>query len=52
MKLNILFLVIIAVLAGYMVFGHNGLLKYKELVRIKNNYELQLNVTEGKVKSP
>jgi len=50
-KLNILFLVIIAVLAGYMVFGHNGLLKYKELVRIRNNYELQLNVTEGKVKS-
>lgn len=33
-----------------MVFGHNGLLKYKELVRIKNNYELQLHVTEDKVK--
>ncbi|MGD9809402.1 MAG: septum formation initiator family protein [Deferribacterales bacterium] len=51
MKLNILFLIIITVLAGYMVFGHNGLLKYKELVRIKNNYELQLHVTEDKVKN-
>jgi len=49
-KLNIVFLLVIAALAAYMVFGHNGLLKYKELVRIKNNYELQLSVTEEKVK--
>lgn len=51
MKTNIIFLTIIAALVAYMVFGHNGLLKYRELVRIKNNYELQLHVTEDKVKS-
>ncbi|ADD68527.1 Septum formation initiator [Denitrovibrio acetiphilus DSM 12809] len=49
MKVNIVFLIVIAVLAAYMIFGHNGLLKYRELVRIKNNYELQLHVTEKKV---
>ena len=50
MKLNIFFLLLIAALVAYMVLGHNGLLKYRELVRLKNNYELQLNVTEEKVK--
>ena len=49
MKLNIFFLAVIAGLAAYMIFGHNGLLKYRELVRIKNNYELQLHTTEKKV---
>jgi cell division protein FtsB len=49
MKINLFFLIVIAVLAAYMIFGHNGLLKYRELVRIKNNYELQLSVTEKKV---
>lgn len=49
MKLNIFFLAVIAGLAAYMIFGHNGLLKYRELVRIKNNYHLQLETTEKKV---
>ncbi|PLX70042.1 MAG: cell division protein FtsB [Denitrovibrio sp.] len=49
MKLNIFFLALIVALVAYMVLGHNGLLKYRELVRIKNNYELQLSVTEEKV---
>lgn len=51
MKLNIIFIVIIIGLAVYMVFGHNGLLKYRDLVRIKNNYELQLHTTQDKVKA-
>lgn len=51
MKLNIFFLAVIIGLSAYMIFGHNGLLKYRELVRIKNNYELQLHVTEEKVKN-
>lgn len=51
MKLNIIFFVIILGLLAYMIFGHNGLLKYREMVRIKNNYELQLHVTEDKVKA-
>jgi len=50
MKLNILFLVIITALVLYMIFGYNGLLKYREMVRIKNNYELQISVTEDKVR--
>jgi len=51
MKLNIFFIVIICGLFAYMIFGHNGLFKYRELVRIKNNYELQLHVTEDKVQA-
>lgn len=51
MKLNIFFLALIIGLVAYMVLGHNGLLKYRELIRLKkNNYELQLHVTEEKVK--
>jgi len=49
MKLNIFFLAIIVGLMAYMVFGHNGLIKYRELIRIKNNYELQLHTTEERV---
>ncbi|PLX66361.1 MAG: cell division protein FtsB [Denitrovibrio sp.] len=51
MKLNIFFIAIIVGLAAYMVFGHNGLIKYRELVRIKNNYQLQLETTEEKVEN-
>lgn len=51
MKLNIFFVLLIAGLVAYMVFGHNGLLKYRELVKIKNSYEQQLYNTEEKVDS-
>jgi cell division protein FtsB len=50
MKLNIAFIAIIIGLVLYMFFGHNGLLKYQELVKIKNNYERQIMKTEKKVK--
>jgi len=49
MKLNVAFLTVIVGLVIYMFFGHNGLLKYQELVKIKNSYENKIMLTEKKV---
>lgn len=41
MKYHIFYIVIILLLIVYLVFGDNGLLKYREMARIKNSYEVQ-----------
>lgn len=50
MKTNIVFIIIIGVLIFYMVFGHNGILKYRELAGIRASYETRIAETEKKVK--
>ncbi|TCK60528.1 FtsB family cell division protein [Seleniivibrio woodruffii] len=50
MKTNIVFIIIIGVLIFYMVFGHNGILKYRELAAIRASYETRIAETEKKVK--
>jgi len=50
MKTNIVFIIIIGVLIFYMVFGHNGILKYRELASIRASYETRIAETEKKVK--
>ena len=49
MKLNITFIIIIGILIFFLIFGHNGILKYQELTAIKNSYELKVKETEMKV---
>lgn len=49
MKLNIIFIIIIGVLVFFMIFGHNGILKYRELTAIKESYEKKVTETEKKV---
>lgn len=50
MKTNIVFIIIIGVLIFYMVFGHNGILKYRELAAIRASYEKRIEETDKKVK--
>ena len=50
MKTNIVFVIIIGVLIFYMVFGHNGILKYRELASIRASYEKRIEDTDKKVK--
>lgn len=50
MKTNIVFIIIIGVLIFYMVFGHNGILKYRELAAIRASYEKRIEDTDNKVK--
>ncbi len=39
MKYTVIFTIIIALMALYLVFGQNGLMKYGEMVAIRKNYE-------------
>ena len=49
MKSTIAYVIIIIALILYLFFGHNGLLKYHELVRIKNSYQVQLKQMDRKI---
>lgn len=50
MKLNIVLIVIIGILTFFIIFGHNGLLKYQELSKIRQKYEDKISDTNAKVK--
>lgn len=50
-KSSIIYIVIIVALALYLVFGHNGLLKYYELVRVQKGYEAQITELQDKIKT-
>ncbi|MDR2869479.1 MAG: septum formation initiator family protein [Deferribacteraceae bacterium] len=49
MKLTAVYLAIIAGLCFYLVFGHNGLLKYNEMVQVQRVYEAQVVTMEEKI---
>lgn len=49
MKLNIVLVIIICALIFFLIFGHNGILKYRELAAIRASYELKVEETEKKV---
>ncbi|MGE4318178.1 MAG: septum formation initiator family protein [Deferribacterales bacterium] len=49
MKLNITFIIIIFILIGFLIFGHNGILKYQELAKIKSGYEEKIAQIDRKV---
>lgn len=39
MKYTVIFTILIALMALYLVFGQNGLMKYGEMAAIRKNYE-------------
>lgn len=49
MKVNILFACLIAAMALYIVFGHNGVLKYREMVAIRQGYEEKIKEMDDKL---
>ncbi|GAB1535111.1 hypothetical protein ADMFC3_07420 [Geovibrio sp. ADMFC3] len=51
MKAGLVYFALIAGLVLYLFFGHNGVLKYRELVGLKNAYESQLMEMDAKIKS-
>lgn len=49
MKYTIIFTIVIALMAIYLVFGQNGLMKYKEMKSIRQSYEVQINEMEKRL---
>lgn len=50
MKAGLVYFMLIASLVLYLFFGHNGVLKYRELVGLKNTYEAQISDMDLKIK--
>jgi len=49
MKNNILYIIIVLMLLAYFIFGSNGLLKYNNLLELKESYERQIVELEEKI---
>ena len=49
MKLTVVYVAIIAMLVYFVVFGHNGLLKYAELVKLETQYQEQLRIMDAEI---
>ena len=49
MKTGAVYILLIVGLVLYLLFGHNGLIKYRELVTIKNTYERQISQMDNKI---
>lgn len=49
MKYNIIFAFVIAAMGLYIVFGHNGVLKYRDMVVIRESYELKISEMDEKI---
>ncbi len=49
MKYAIIFAIIISAVIFYIVFGHNGLLKYNELVNVRQSIEERIKQTDKEI---
>lgn len=49
MKNNIFYIIVIIILIIYFIFGNNGLLKYNNLLELKESYERQIAELEEKI---
>lgn len=49
MKNNIFYTIVIIILIIYFIFGNNGLLKYNNLLELKESYERQIAELEEKI---
>lgn len=49
MRYAIIFTVIICAIVFYIIFGHNGVLKYNELVTVRQSYEERLREMEKEI---
>ncbi|WP_022849700.1 FtsB family cell division protein [Limisalsivibrio acetivorans] len=50
MKITAVYVALLTALVMYLFFGHNGILKYRELVEIKNGYERRIDNMEVRIK--
>jgi len=50
MKTTFVYIVVIVSLVFYLFFGHNGVVKYRELLKVKKDYEKQVLAMEEKIK--
>ncbi len=48
-KYTIILLIVTILIALYLVFGHNGILKYKEMVDIRVKYETKIEELEDRL---
>ncbi len=49
MRYAIIFTVIICAIVFYIIFGHNGMLKYNELVTVRQSYEERLREMDKEI---
>ncbi len=49
MKYTIILTILIALMAIYLVFGQNGLMKYREMTNIRQSYEVQIMEMDKKI---
>ncbi|MDR2105658.1 MAG: septum formation initiator family protein [Deferribacteraceae bacterium] len=49
MKTLIIYTVIVVILLFYLIFGHNGVVKYNEMLSVQNSYENELKKLDEKV---
>ena len=49
MKITVVYTIIIVFLLLYLVFGHNGLLKYNEMLRIQKEYQKLIQEMDEKI---
>ncbi len=49
MKYTIILTILIALMAIYLVFGQNGLMKYREMTNIRQSYEMQIMEMDKKI---
>ena len=49
MKLAVIYVAVIAMLVYFVVFGHNGLIKYSELVQLEAQYQEQLRFMDEEI---
>jgi cell division protein FtsB len=49
MKISIVYVAVLALMAFYLVFGHNGILKYAEMREIQKEYEEQIRIMNDRI---
>jgi cell division protein FtsB len=49
MKTIIIYIVIVVLLLFYLIFGHNGVVKYNEMLSVQKSYEAEIKKLEDKI---
>jgi cell division protein FtsB len=49
MKTLIIYTVIVVILLFYLIFGHNGIVKYNEMVAVQKSYEAEIQKLDERI---
>jgi cell division protein FtsB len=49
MKTIIVYIVVVVLLLFYLIFGHNGVVKYNEMLSVQKSYEAEIKKLEDKI---